>query len=1260
MKKKFLKYFSIFSLTALLVLFATIFLKFPSSAGSVSLDENFNNRSQYNRFDDTVSDIASQSDGKILVAGYFKTYNGISTPYITRLNADGGLDSSFKLIGTGFNNVANLISVQSDGKILVGGFFSAYNGGSISRLARLNDDGSLDTTFIATVVTADYEIDVIALQSDGKILIAGLTDTWQPYLMRLNTDGSLDSTFSIGTVPSSSINSIAIQQDGKIIIGGSFTSYSDTTSSYLVRLNTDGSLDTAFTLTGTSLNDLVKSVTLQSDGKILVGGDFTSYNGTAAKYIIRINTDGSLDNTFVQTGSGLQNYVTLMTLQSDGKILVGGYFSAYNNVTEHRLARLNSDGSLDTTFSLTGSGFSDSILFNSIVVQNTGKILVGGTFTSYNGVPATYLSQLDSDGTLDTTFPKGLTGLDARVNVLNILNDEKIIVGGEFTTYNGIPAKYVAKLKTDGTLDTSFTQTGTGLNGKVNIVALQSDEKVLVGGEFTEYNGTAEPYLVRLNSDGSLDTTFIQTGSGLNGKVYSLAVQGDGKVLVGGEFSSYNGTSTKGIARLNSDGSLDTTFVQTGSGLYNSFVQPVIVNTIAIQNDGKILVGGHFKSYNGTPVYNLVRFNTDGSIDTDFVQDRVGFSSDTEVLSLKLQSDGKILVGGYFPVSVYNEDYDDMEVVSRTFVTRLNTDGSLDTSFTQTGTGLDDYVRDIAVQKDGKIVVGGDFEYYNGTSTPHIARLNIDGSLDATFVQNSGGLDGIVFSIGLENDGEIVVGGMFTKYNGVSSAYITRLTGTDSVAPTGEIKLNSDSSYTTNPTVSLTISATDDLSGVAQMVLCNNSSFLGCTWETYVTGKTWSLSTGDGIKTVYAKFKDVQGNVSVSYSDTITLDTQAPLGSLTINSGANTTENKNVTLTITGSDVTSGISKMTVCNNSSFVGCNPETFSSSKVWSLTSGDGVKIVYVKLEDAVGLTTTFNDSILLNTYVAPVSTPIAENNSSDESSISQETVSSTITPEEVIKVNSIIDQADSSSIQKINQKNDVKVSMGGTEVSTNTKAPVSVYQDTEVAVSIPVDVLKSSTTSLAIDKVYAVLGTETTILTFDNVSKKYLGKVNTEKLTGSQNIKIVTVYEDDSSNIAILGISINPFGYVYSINESGNTIRIKDATLTLYSVSNTGIKTLYSYGTQKNPQTTMEDGLYSFIVEPGNYEIIVKADGYKDYDSGVFTVENTIIEKSIELKKAFNIFDYWGYCLLGLVDIVLLIIFIILLIKKKNKNKSTSKF
>jgi len=360
--------------------------------------------------------------------------------------------------------------------------------------------------------------------------------------------GDLDITFNPGTGLNGNVQTTTVQADGKIIIGGEFISYNGTARHRIARLNADGSLDATF-ISGTGANHFVNTTALQADGKIIIGGWFTSYNGTPINHIARLNADGSLDATF-NPGTGADSMVTTTALQADGKIIIGGYFTSYNGTTRNGIARLNADGSLDATFN-PGTG-ADSMV-TTTALQADGKIIIGGEFIYYNGTARNRIARLNADGSLDATFKSG-TGANDFVNTTALQADGKIIIGGYFTSYNGTPVNHIAGLNADGSLDASFNP-GTGADNSIETTAVQADGKIIIGGWFTSFNGTSRNGIARLNAGGSLDTSF-NLGTGVDGnfaRVETIAVQADGKIIIGGFFTSYNGTARNKIARLNAN-----------------------------------------------------------------------------------------------------------------------------------------------------------------------------------------------------------------------------------------------------------------------------------------------------------------------------------------------------------------------------------------------------------------------------------------------------------------------------------------------------------------------------------------------------------------------------------------------------------------------------------------------------------------------------------------------------------------------------------
>lgn len=364
--------------------------------------------------------------------------------------------------------------------------------------------------------------------------------------------GSIDSTFNTfddGTHGNNSgfnswVMSTTVQPDGKIIVGGIFTSFNGIERNSMARLNENGTLDTTFHI-GTGFNNSINAIAIQSNDKIVAGGSFIGFNGFNTNYLTRLNPDGTLDTSF-DLGVQLDGAVNTIAIQSDGKIIAGGYFSSYDSITRNKIVRLNTDGTLDTTFN-PGMGFNNNV--NTITLQSDGKIIAGGNFTNFDGNQVNRIVRLNSNGSIDTSFNAG-TGLNQSVKSIRLQSDGKIIIGGEFITCNGMSKKRIVRLNTDGTIDPSF-EVGTGFNGLVYEIKIQLDGKIIAVGGFSNYNDNAIGVgIVRLNANGSIDHSFY-SGSGFNSTfMFSVSTQSNGKIIVGGGFSSYNGTSKNKIARL--------------------------------------------------------------------------------------------------------------------------------------------------------------------------------------------------------------------------------------------------------------------------------------------------------------------------------------------------------------------------------------------------------------------------------------------------------------------------------------------------------------------------------------------------------------------------------------------------------------------------------------------------------------------------------------------------------------------------------------
>ncbi len=718
----------------------TIDLTFNSSDQGFGLGDGTN---------DYVKDIIIQPDGKIIIGGDFTTYNSNAAKSLARINTDGSFDNTF-LIGSGANDYVSSFITQPDGKFIVCGSFTSFNGVIKNRIVRLNPDGSTDTGFLIGT-GADGVIECVSIQNDGKILIGGQFTKYngvnRKYFARLNADGSLDTDFDTSVGFNSHVYSVVIQADGKILVGGNFTAYNSNTKNYFVRLNADASIDESFVTDGT--NNSVYKILLASNGKIFLGGKFTKYNSITKNSIVKLNNDGSIDESFT-IGSGANNIVRNILMLNDNKLLLAGDFIAYNGVMRNYIARINENGTIDSSFN-PGKGFGGST--TSFQQQSDGKLVIGGSYTVFNNNSRRYISRINSDGSRDLTFSPG-NGADGSVRSVAVQSDKKMIITGNFNSYNDSLNNRVARIDSDGNIDITL-QTGTGADQLIRSVAVQNDNKIIIGGDFSTFNSLTKSYLVRLNPTGSLDNTF-GIGYGPTDPVRGILIQPDGKILICGDFTVFNTKTANHIVRLNIDGTIDTSFLPLSGGNGNIY-------SMELQSDNKILIAGSFTTYDGVARNRVARLNTDGTLDTSFA---IGAGANNTVSSLIIQSDGKIIIGGNFTT---------FAGVSSTRITRLNANGSRDASFTS-GAGANASVETLALEANGKILIGGSFTKFNNINRNYIARLTKDGALDDTFNKTESGTNRAIYKI-INQEEKFIAVGDFTSYNGTGRNRITRIFG---------------------------------------------------------------------------------------------------------------------------------------------------------------------------------------------------------------------------------------------------------------------------------------------------------------------------------------------------------------------------------------------------------------------------------------------------------------------------------------------------
>ena len=664
------------------------------------------------------------------------------------------------------NGLVRVIAVQPDGKILLGGDFttlSPANGpGTVSRkgLARLNADGTVDMAFNPD--SGDANINSIALQPDGKILVGGAFANigGQPRnnIARLDPITGLADSFDPNA--NGLVLALAVQPDGKILAGGYFFTIGGQPRNYIARLDATTGLADAF---NPNASDPVYSVVLQTDGKVLIGGIFTNIGSQTRNHIARIDPTSGLLDSWNPNATG---HVYSLALQADGKILAGGNFFSIGGQAHRCLARLDPTTGLADSFNPNPN---DAVI--SLAVQPDGKILAVGGFRGANsigGQSRNAIARLDPiTGAADSFDPNG--GLISPTVAVAIQPDGKVLVGGNFTTLapNGGPAvtrNRIARLEKDGRLDQTLDLNIQGIGGDllaVHATTVQPDGKILIGGGFTSVLGVPRNNIARLNPDGTLDMAFDPNA---NGTVMAIALQTDGKILVGGFFygkNSIGGQTRNRIARLDpitGQADLFDPNADPFDGTYKA------VYSLMVQADGMIVIGGAFSFLwpNGGPYVErtgIARLDPSGSLDS------FNAASNNAVFCMAEDADGRILAAGSF-YSIGGQP--------RNGIARLDPGTGLADMFNPGNIGsVHPYA--IVAQGDGQILAGGPFGFIGGQNRHYIARLDAITGLADSFDPSA---NNIVGELAVQADGKILAAGSFTSIAGYTRNRIVRLDAT--------------------------------------------------------------------------------------------------------------------------------------------------------------------------------------------------------------------------------------------------------------------------------------------------------------------------------------------------------------------------------------------------------------------------------------------------------------------------------------------------
>jgi uncharacterized delta-60 repeat protein len=753
---------------------------------------------------------------------------------IARLNANGSLDTGFNPSAGG---TVTSVAVQADGKVLIGGSFTTVGGVTRNRIARLNADGSLDTIFNPDVSTSGSSVSSIAVQTDGKVLIGGSFTTvggvTRNYVARLNADGSLDTGFNPNA--NSTVNSLAVQADGEVLVGGAFTTIGALTRNRIARLVNDPSTQSLTTpelsrirwsrggaapeveivVFEQSLDNGATWSLLGAGARVGVTSDW-ELTGLSLSGSTKVRVTGRTSGGQNSASSGLirQEFPAAPTVSSPRVSLVtatgatlGGSVASDGGaaITERGVVysatvtnadpliggtgvtKLTTSGTTGVfTIPVTGLVEGLTYTFKAYAINSYGTSytagvtipngyltnLALGSFTSslspgfVPGTTAYTLGVSNSTTSISVTPTRSdATKIEVRVNggsyatvasgstsaglALNVgSNTVDVRVTSEDGTFQKIYSVTVTRMgpaTVNTPTATSITATGATLGG--NVASDGGSAITERGVVYSTFASNADPFIAgtgvtKVTATGTTGT-FTTAVTGLSaGTVYSYKAYATN---AGGTTYSTVGSFTAGAYGVVA-GDLDTGFNPNANST---------VTSVAVQADGKVLIGGLFSSVGGVTRNYIARLNADGSLDTGFNP-----NANLTVNSVALQADGKVLIGGSFTT---------VGGVTRNYVARLNTDGTVDTGFNPNANNT---VFGFAVQADGKVLIAGDFTTMGGVARNRIARVNADGSLDPSFNPDA---NSTVTSLAVQADGRVLAGGAFSTMGGSTRNRLSRL-----------------------------------------------------------------------------------------------------------------------------------------------------------------------------------------------------------------------------------------------------------------------------------------------------------------------------------------------------------------------------------------------------------------------------------------------------------------------------------------------------
>ncbi|HQZ95310.1 MAG TPA: hypothetical protein PLP21_03275 [Pyrinomonadaceae bacterium] len=720
-----------------LIVLTGVYLQAPVQAADGQVDESFISGQD---FDSIVRDVAFQGE-KLVVVGYFNTAVGYPSRKIVRLEASGNIDQTFNS-GIGANADIGQVEVLADGKILIAGGFTQYNGSPVKYIARLNADGSLDTSF-NDGAGPNGGVSYFDVDPNGRILIVGgftaFDGVSRTKIARLEASGDLDASFVMTQqIVSGGLEAVKALSDGKVMVGGSF-------NGGLIRLQANGAFDPSFIV---SINGPVH-VIRQTPAGVIAGGDFTAVSLNYRPGLVRF-VGNTVDPSFFAPRA---KQIRDITVLSDGRMLVCGELRDAEGHA-YPMARLSSAGTEDQSY-LGVFSFPNGAQAWSVAIGPDGNAVFGGLMNEMGRIDSaapTAVIKIDPSGDRILSFLTRTAAISSgALSLFNLADGRMMSWGGGFYW-----RPRLARLSHEGIPDIQFAPVVDNFAA----VSLNPDGSGIVAGTRSRSQG---PFPFRqVSTDGTVSDLLFASGtysSSATGNVLELARQADGKLIAVGDFDTINGVTRRDIVRLNIDGSVDQSFStnivslditkvivspqgrifiavrpqaninwaavyeldQNGAVVWQCRVDPVVlgayITNLTLLSDGNLLVSGRLGKVNNVDAPQIARIKPNGEVDQTFIPPNLGspFSTINSVLQL---IDGRVMIGGEFP---------SIDGIQTANLGRLLPNGNVDPTFIATVTGSTNPsgipVISMVQQESGKLIVSGNFTAVNGSVKRGIVRF---------------------------------------------------------------------------------------------------------------------------------------------------------------------------------------------------------------------------------------------------------------------------------------------------------------------------------------------------------------------------------------------------------------------------------------------------------------------------------------------------------------------------------------------------------